>query len=277
MRRVSSGQMWMVGGVVCLLASSSLADEKASVLPTPPPVPPMYRTKVNLPFQQANTNDYLVAFAHQSHFNVIADASNFDATARPLLPESLEGTANSTWSSFTGERQFTWLLESNDSLLLWPEPNVTELARQVADKIDITPPGTATPQAPSTTAAVSPQEAELQALLMPYLSRLAGWEQRQPGFVADIPVAHLPSEVRDKIHGVVQASLLNPELMSHWKLWLTDEFWNTAQLKVFSRMLPVPGRAHRLELVKLVAVGKAFKSGSTFTSIARLDSASNQQ
>lgn len=176
--------------------------------------------------QAATTGGYILTLARAADANIIVDASALPTTDPPLTSDN-QGEFIKLLLDFAQERHLTALTYDPQTMLMWHEPDVVALAREViADETSIE----------AKTVRNASQQAfnsfALDKLLTTYFQATYGWNGRAPGFSKDIKLADLPPAVQSQVMAAVESEILDARGLTHWRLWLTDEFWQRARLWV---------------------------------------------
>lgn len=194
------------------------------------------------PLPAASPSEALLALAKAANVNVLADVDDANAVAVAPAGEGKNQTLFAALKAMTGAQGWTWRRASDETFLLWKQPDFVALARQIRDA-DATPipanaDNAAAGAAPTLPAA--PPEALNVALTRFFATPAARNDPKNPADWREVPLVELPPELRERIIESVRATQRGGLQFAAAGAVLGDEFWQTAVLKVRELNVPAP-------------------------------------
>ena len=227
---------WVAGALLC-----GVAVAHAQEAPARPAN--LLNTKV-APLTAATPTETLLALAKAADINLLADVDDAPTTATDDNASAKPGTLFAALNSLSRSRSWSWQRVSDQTFLLWKQPDIVALARQIgadeaaANALTVAGAPTAATAAPIIEgAATEPINA---ALTRYFATPAARGDADNPASWRAIPLLELPPDLRARIIESARGEQRGGLQFAAAGAVVGDEFWKTAVLQVRELSVPAP-------------------------------------
>ncbi len=245
----------LAGALLCGVAAA--CAQEATARPTN-----VLNTRV-APLEAATPTETLLALAKAADINLLADVDDAQTPISSREAGDKARTLFAELNSLSRARNWSWQRVSDQTFLLWKQPDTVALARQImADEAAANAPTIAgAPNAVTAAPAVGEVTSEpINVALTRYFATPAARNDADnPASWRAVPLLELPPALRERIIESARGAQRGGLQFAAAGAVVSDEFWKTAVLQVREMNVPAPRppQTQKRTPAEIIAAAKA--------------------